>query len=99
MIMSAQDARGPSENGHNVAHHHARHTASARGEHLLWAMDLGKGRDLRDQNRSPLPIMDGRRGRDSPPSRLATPISQEIEARPAGNLFWPEKQIYGLKAA
>jgi hypothetical protein len=91
MIMSAQDERGPSESGRNEVHHHARDSASSRTEHLLRAMDPGKGRDLRASNRGPLPIKASRQGRNLPPSRLAAAISQEIEARPAGNLCWPEK--------
>jgi hypothetical protein len=88
--MSALEARGPSE---IVAYIHARDSARGRAKHLLWAMDPAKGRDLRAANRGPLPVMEASQARNLRPSMLVGAFSSEIEARPAGDLHWPERQI------
>jgi hypothetical protein len=60
----AQAAGRPFEIGRNVANHHARHPASGRVEHLLWAIGAGKDRDFRASTRGPLPIMTSPRARN-----------------------------------
>jgi hypothetical protein len=75
--------------------HQRASNTSARVEHLLWAMDAGKDRDFRASNRGPLSIMMSARARNSRPWRRVVAFSSGIEARPAGNLHRPEKEISG----
>jgi hypothetical protein len=91
-LDSTLPVRDRCETGPDVADHHARHTASSRGEHLLWAMAASKSRSLWALDGGPLPIMDSPGG-----PRVAAVDARGrdfsgIAARRAENLLWDRKQ-------